>query len=301
MKIDKVKLHELMKKQILGEQVEKELYENYSNLVYKIAFSILKNKENAEDVMQNVFTKIVGMPKGKLPTDKETTWLYTVTKNEAISYVRKNKKEICLEEIYELIDDDTNIEDVIEKEDYQNLISGLDKEEQEIISLKVLSKLKFRQIAILLNMPIGTVQWKYYKAINALKISLGNLTTSLLFAIAFVLSRNTRKKSSVQENIEIKNEQANQENIQENVQESNTKKENEISKDTDLIVDNERKNIIENEEIENIIQLPEKTPETVQTNNYFLLGISGIFLIISIIFLIIFQKHQQKRKLNSSK
>ena len=300
MKIDKVKLHELMKKQILGEQVQKELYENYSNLVYKIAFSILKNKENAEDVMQNVFTKIVEIPKEKLPSNKETTWLYTVTKNEAISYVRKNKKEVCLEEIYELVDEDTNIEEIIEKEDYQNLIRGLNKEEQEIISLKILSKLKFRQIATLLNMPIGTVQWKYYTAVKALKISLGNLTTSLLFAIAFVLSRNTRKKSSVQENMEIKNEQANQDSIQENVEESNSKRENEISKDIDAI-DNERKNIVESEKIENTVQIPEEIPEIVQTNNYYLLGISGAFLVISIIFLIIFQKHQQKRKLNSSK
>lgn len=300
MKIDKVKLHELMKKQISGEQVEKELYQNYSNLVYKIAFSILKNKENAEDVMQNVFTKIVEMQKEKLPKEKEATWLYTVTKNEAISYIRKNQKEVCLEEIYEFIDEDTNIEDVIEKEDYQNLIRGLDKEEQEIISLKVLSKLKFRQIAILLNMPIGTVQWKYYRAVKALKISLGNLTTSLLFAIAYILSENTRKKSSVQENIGIKNEQANQDSIQENVQESDNKKENEISKDKDAF-DNERKNIVESEKIENTVQIPEVIPEIIQTNNYYLLGISGVFLIISIIFLIIFQKHQQKRKLNSSK
>jgi len=300
MKINKVKLHELIQKQILGEKVEEELYTECRELVYRIAFSILKNKENAEDVMQDVFTKIVVMPKEKLPREKEASWLYSVTKNEAISYIRKNRKEICLEEIYELIDDDTNIEDIIEKEDYQKLISGLNKEEQEIISLKVLSKLKFRQIAILLNIPIGTVQWKYYKAVQFLKISLANFTTSLMFAIAFLLSRNTKKKSSVQENIGIKNEQANQDSIQENVEESNSKRENEISKDTDAI-DNERKNILESEKIESTVQIPEKITEEMQGNNFYLLGISGVFLIISIIFLIIFKKHQQKRRLKSSK
>lgn len=300
MKINKVKLHEIIQKQILGEKVQEELYTEYRDLVYKIAFSILKNKENAEDVMQNVFSKIIEMPKEKLPSKKEATWLYTVTKNEAISYIRKSKKEVCLEEIYELVDEDTKIEDIIEKEDYQKLISGLDSEEQEIISLKVLSKLKFRQIATLLNIPMGTVQWKYYRAVQSLKISLGNLTTSLLFAIAFVLSQNTRKKSSIQENIGIKNEQANQDSIQENVQESDNKKENEISKDKDAF-DNERKNIVETEAIENVTKVPERVEEVLQANNYYLLGISGVFLIISIIFLIIFQKHQQKRKLNSSK
>lgn len=70
MKINKVKLHEIIQKQILGEKVQEELYTEYRDLVYKIAFSILKNKENAEDVTQNVFTKIVTMPKEKLPTKK---------------------------------------------------------------------------------------------------------------------------------------------------------------------------------------------------------------------------------------
>ena len=102
---------------------------------------------------------------------------------------------------------------------------------------------------------MGTVQWKYYRAVQSLKISLGNLTTSLLFAIAFVLSQNTRKKSSIQENIGIKNEQANQDSIQEKLQESDNKKENEISKDKDAF-DNERKNIVETEAIENVTKVP---------------------------------------------
>ena len=122
MKIDKVKLHELIQKQILGEKVEEELYIKYHNLVYKIAFSILKNKENAEDVMQNVFVKLVKIPKEKLPTTKEATWLYTVTKNEAMAYIRQHKKEYKIENIYELIDGDTKIDEIIEKESYQKLI-----------------------------------------------------------------------------------------------------------------------------------------------------------------------------------
>lgn len=35
-----------------------ELYKKYYNLVYNIAFSVLKNYENAEDIAQNVFVKI---------------------------------------------------------------------------------------------------------------------------------------------------------------------------------------------------------------------------------------------------
>lgn len=56
-----------------------ELYSKYHKMVYGIAFSILKNKEDAEDIMQIVFAKIQELDKTKLPEDKEMTWLYTLT------------------------------------------------------------------------------------------------------------------------------------------------------------------------------------------------------------------------------
>ncbi len=66
----------------------KELYNQYYSLVYSIAFSILKNKEDSEDIAQTVFTKIFKMDKEQLPQRSEASWLYQVTKNEAISYMR---------------------------------------------------------------------------------------------------------------------------------------------------------------------------------------------------------------------
>ena len=49
------------------------LYTRYKQLVYGIAFSILKNKNDSEDVVQAVFTKIYEIDKDKLPTNKEAS------------------------------------------------------------------------------------------------------------------------------------------------------------------------------------------------------------------------------------
>lgn len=49
-------------------------------MIYGIAFSILKNKEDSEDVVQIVFSKLYVLDKEKLPKEKEATWLYSVTK-----------------------------------------------------------------------------------------------------------------------------------------------------------------------------------------------------------------------------
>lgn len=53
-KIDGKELHELFEKlKVKNKEAYEELYKKYSTLVYQIAFSVLKNKENAEDIMQN--------------------------------------------------------------------------------------------------------------------------------------------------------------------------------------------------------------------------------------------------------
>lgn len=61
------------------------LYKNYKNLVDKIAYSILKNSYDSDDIVQIVFEKIYSIDKDKLTTRNESSWLYYVTKNETIN------------------------------------------------------------------------------------------------------------------------------------------------------------------------------------------------------------------------
>ena len=66
-------------------------YDNNYKLVYRICFSILKNTENSEDMAQSVFEKLLKMKEDKYPTEFESSWLYTVAKNECLQLVRKTK------------------------------------------------------------------------------------------------------------------------------------------------------------------------------------------------------------------
>lgn len=300
--IDEKELHELFCKLKKKEEIAyEELYQRYSPLVYKIAFSILKDKENAEDIMQNVFIKIANLSEEKLPTNYEASWLYSVTKNEAISYIRKNKEMVSIEDITQKSEED-KIEEVLEKENYENLLSSLEQKEKQIISLKVEVGLTFKEIAKLLNMPIGTIQWKYYKSLHSLKLLIGNLSLFIVTATLTItnLRKNRRKTANIlDEKIEI--EEKNQ-TIVEDTEKQDSIQQNYRNEDTILNNYKENNKEFEQEEINEEIK-----QEIIENNieltfiDIALIGITSIFLCLTIFFTIIFTNYQQKIKKKASK
>ena len=104
-----------------------QLYQKYGNLVYGIAFGILKNKEDSEDTVQNVFCKLYKMDKEKLPSDKEACWLYTLSKNEAISLYRRKNEDVDLDSIYEIEENNNEIDKSIDILEFNRLINSLNE------------------------------------------------------------------------------------------------------------------------------------------------------------------------------
>ena len=81
------------------------LYSICYNMIYGIAFSLIKNKMDAEDVCQNVFIKILSLPIEKLPKNNEASWLYVMKKNESFDLLRKTKPTISIDELFDVSDD----------------------------------------------------------------------------------------------------------------------------------------------------------------------------------------------------
>lgn len=183
-----------------------ELYKNYSKLVYGVIYSILKNTDETEDVLQNVFVKIFKLDNEKLPTKSHLSWLYSVAKNETINYIKKHSKEKNYESLYEITDNDTEIEKVLDKEYFNKLIENLPLKQQEILSLKIISNLSFREIANILDMKIPAVQWHYYKSLNTLKLLLGNVITIFVGAFLYIKTKGLteRNEAEPEENDSVK-------------------------------------------------------------------------------------------------
>ena len=276
------------------------IYNNYNNLVYKIAFTILKNKDDSEDIVQIIFSKIYTLPKDKLPTKYILSWIYSVTKNESISLLRKKKNNMSIEEIYDITDENDEINNSINKIEFNKLISKLDDMEKEIISLKVISGLTFDEISKLLNKPTGTIKWKYYKSIYTLRLLLSNLG---MFIVTFIIGLKTMKvskKEIADYQTNSAEDKANENTEQESVTES---MQYDIANNISMKERIEEQNTAEQESktIEEI-QIPVKEP--VESMNYYGIGmfaVSSIFLLFTIILLINYIKYQLKRKAKASK
>lgn len=271
------------------------IYTQYNKLIYGIAFGILKNKEDAEDIVQIFFSKLYTIEKDKLPKEKIASWIYTVTKNEAISLLRKKKEHFDIDTIYEIEDKDNEINNLIDKEEFNKLISKLDDKEKEIISLKILANLSFEEIAKLLNKPSGTIKWRYYKSVHTLRLLLSNLAMFVLsFTIGLTTLFNKNKKSEIKQDQITNNELENKD--------ENTKLE-----DTNETTKSQLSENVINETKDEIGETHENTVvEQIQEDNLNYIGIgilsfSAIFLCLTIIFTLLFTKYQLKSRKKTSK
>ena len=99
--LNKVEIHNIFQKIKSGEKTAiEELYKKYQTLIINIAFSIVKDRNAAEEISQNVFLKIMQLPREKLPSKNESSWLYTVVKNYSIEYLRKQHNDIDITYIF---------------------------------------------------------------------------------------------------------------------------------------------------------------------------------------------------------
>ena len=91
--INKQELHDIFLKLRAGDTSQFELlYKNYKLLVYKIAFSILKNKETSEDVTQTVFTKIYSLKKKNCQVQKKLPGYMQLPKMKQFRIIEKKSR-----------------------------------------------------------------------------------------------------------------------------------------------------------------------------------------------------------------
>jgi RNA polymerase sigma-70 factor (ECF subfamily) len=155
----------------------------YMQRAYYTALGFLGSHDSAMEMSQEAFIRAYRSYKKFDHTKKFFTWYYKILRNLCFNFIRDNKKkaDISYIENREVEGKSENPGDVVEKRElHKNLelaISKLDFDEREIIILKEFEEHSYKEIAELLNIPIGTVMSRLYYARKKLaKILEGMIT-----------------------------------------------------------------------------------------------------------------------------
>lgn len=146
-----------------------EIYSELKVPIYTIIFRILYDDPLAEDVMQEVFIKLFRSPPGS-NIKNPRAWIFQMARNLAIDNKRKSVKHLSSDGMEST---ELPIEDAIGmKVDIETAMGLLPLDEREIVALHINAGLKFREIADITQRPLGTVLWKYQKALDKLRLYL---------------------------------------------------------------------------------------------------------------------------------
>ena len=150
-----------------------ELVEKYQNSLFTFIFYSVKDEGTAKDILQETFIKALKEINNYKEEGKFKAWLWTIARNKVMDFYRKSSKIVPLEEDTIKQDDETSKDALgkIELKHIQNLIDELPKEQKEVILMR--QYLSFKEIASVLDCPLGTVLARLNRAIKKIQKSLG--------------------------------------------------------------------------------------------------------------------------------
>lgn len=142
----------------LDERLFEELYEKYANDVLRVSFFYLGDRQQAEDVTQDVFVRLLTHAPELVP-GKEKAWLLKVALNRCRDLWRAAwvKRVVLGSPAMELAPAPGEMEDRLEKQELLSAIRRLPDEFRKVILLHYYQGYGITEIADMLRVPEGTV------------------------------------------------------------------------------------------------------------------------------------------------
>ncbi len=167
--------HDLLRQAARGEmQAFEEVYKYASSFVYSVALRTVRNREDAQEITQEVFLKVFKNLKDFKFKSSFKTWLYRITVNTALNVIKKTGHDLRRQVAYNenmMIEDsrpENATDSILDNQDKEkkvhDLLAVLTLEYRVCIVLREIQGLSYEEIAQTLKTNINTVRSRLKRA-----------------------------------------------------------------------------------------------------------------------------------------
>lgn len=171
------------------QQIFNEEFLPHADALYNFAYNFVRSEDDANDLVQETFIKAFDKAASYAVGSNARAWLFTILKNTFINDYRKRERrprQVELED-HSSFHGDSDSTDLsgftdLRTEIFADLLGdeatrafeALSEDSREVILLSVLEDFKYEEVAEIMDLPIGTVRSKLFRAKNALKAQLAD-------------------------------------------------------------------------------------------------------------------------------
>lgn len=157
------------------------LYGTYHHSLFQFLFYMVRNRQIAEELVQEVYIKVLNSYSSFKGDSSEKTWLYSIARHVGVDWIRsQNRKKRKFLGLFELSEKEYQIRDenplpdeiVVEQEEMKEVYQMLGKcslDQQQVIILRYIESLSICETATVLGWTESKVKTTQHRAIKALK------------------------------------------------------------------------------------------------------------------------------------
>ncbi len=156
----------------------REIVEKYQSKVFSIIHGIVRQRNDVEDIAQQVFTKVYFSIRNFDFRSSLITWIYKITVNECFDYLRKKKvrklvyeSDLSEDEVRRVenteppVDRQPRVDSTLARRDYLlKLMTRISEEERTLLMLKEVEGYSVEELAEKLSMNENTIKVKLFRA-----------------------------------------------------------------------------------------------------------------------------------------
>lgn len=153
-----------------------ELYERYKKWLYNFFVQMNSDRDLSEDLVQNVFMRIMKYKHTYSEESKFTTWIFQIARNAQNDHFRKNAKStnhLDIEKVSYSMESDFNHDSDQDRKDEKQLLrvamQRLSEEKREVLVLSKLKEMKYREVGEVLKCSEEAARTKAHRALKELK------------------------------------------------------------------------------------------------------------------------------------